>query len=194
MLLNSFVIRLINLILTSNTGSRKLLAKRHGKTFKLIFPGFSVQSELDIDGYLINSQTANYDIMIKIPLDSAAFLIDQDKLAVYKKITFIGDADFGHELLDIFSRLHLDNIYTKVNSPLLLLALNKFTDLVNILTNNLKQFTSNNSNTIKEYFMYETGDIINHFEMNQFCNDVDELYARYEHLEQQIKLLQGENK
>jgi|GEM_PF-5351003 len=187
MLLNPIAIKLINLILKENTGSRKLLANHPGKSFKLIFPGFSVSAACDIDGYLITPDLTNYDVIINIPLDSATFLIDRDKLAVYKKMSFNGDAAFGRELLETLSKLHLDGMYTKVNSPLMIIALNKFTDLIKIITDYLKFLASNSSNTLKEYLMYETQDIITRFENDQFCNDVDEIKRRSEHLEQQIK-------
>ena len=187
MLFNPLAIKLINIILSDNPGSRELLAKQQGKAFKLIFPGFGISAVCDIDGYLITHDVVNYDVIIKIPLDSAAFLIDKDKLAVYKKISFNGDTNFGRGLLEIFSKLHLDGIYTKVNSPLMLMVLNKFTDLVKITTNYLKFLANNSGNTLKEYLRYETQDIVTRLENDQFCNNVDELQSLSEFLEQQIK-------
>ncbi|HLX53051.1 MAG TPA: hypothetical protein VKR58_03890 [Aquella sp.] len=187
MLFNPLAIKLLNLILKENTGSRKLLAKHPGKSFKLIFPGFSISALCDIDGYLIAHDSTNYDVIISIPLDSATFLIDKDKLAVYKKMSFNGDSAFGRELLEILSKLHLDGIYTRINSPLMLMVLNKFTDLIKIINNYLKFLASNSANTIKEYLTYETQDLITKFENDQFCNDVDEIKCQSEHLEQKIK-------
>ena len=187
MLFNPLTIKLINIILKSNTGSCELLSKYSGRTFKLIIPGFSISAACDIDGYLITPNTQNYDVIINIPLDSATFLIDKDKLAVYKKISFDGDNKFGRELLEILSKLHLDGIYTKVNNPIMLMALNKFTDLGKTITNYLKLLADNGANTLKEYLMYETQDIITRFENDQFCNDIDNLRSRSEYLEQQIK-------
>lgn len=191
MLFNPLAIKLLNIILSTNSGSRDLLAKYQGMTFKLMFPGFNISAQCDIDGYFIVYNLANYDVIINIPLDSATFLIDKDKLAVYKKISFNGNTGFGRELLEILSKLHLDGIYTKINSPLILLALNKFTDLIKVINNYLKFFASNGSNTLKEYLMYETEDIITRFENDQFCDNVDELKSKIEHLEQQIKQYQN---
>jgi ubiquinone biosynthesis protein UbiJ len=191
MLLNPLALKLVNLVLISNTGSRELLGTYYGKTFKLIFPGFSLSAKCDLDGYLINNYNEiNYDVVINIPIASATFLIDQDKLAVYKKITFTGDANFGHELLEILSKLHLDGIYTQVNSPLKLMLLNKFTGLIKAVGIYIMQLGIGSSNTLKEYLMYETQDIITHFEHEEFCNNVDNIRARSEQLEQQIKELQ----
>jgi ubiquinone biosynthesis protein UbiJ len=189
MLFNPVAIKLINLILKDNQGSRTHLAKYSAKSFKLIFPGFSISALCNADGYLVIHNTSDLDVVINIPLDSVTFLIDKDKLAVYKKISFIGDKKFGREVLEILSKLHLDGIYTKVNSPFMLIALNKFTDLIKFITNYIKHLSANSGNTLKEYLMYETQDIITRFDNDHFCHEVDEIKKRSEHLEQQIKKL-----
>ncbi|MCE3268040.1 MAG: hypothetical protein K0R49_292, partial [Burkholderiales bacterium] len=107
MLFNKVFIKLINTILESNPGSRKLLANYYGLSFKLIFPGFNISATCDIDGLLIANNGINYDVIINIPPDSAVFLIDKDKLTLYKKISFNGNTSFGRELLEILSKLHL---------------------------------------------------------------------------------------
>ncbi|MCC2625203.1 MAG: hypothetical protein K0R14_1076 [Burkholderiales bacterium] len=187
MLLNLVAIKLINFILKDNHGSRAHLAKYAGKSFKLILPGFSINALFDIDGYLIINHLTSYEVIINIPLDSVTFLIDKDKLAVYKKISFVGNKKFGHELLENFSKLHVDGIYTKIHSPIMLIALNKFTDLIKFISAYLKRLPADSGNTLKEYLMYETQDIITRYENDSFCNDVDEIKNRYEYLEQQIK-------
>jgi ubiquinone biosynthesis protein UbiJ len=194
MIINQSILKLINLILVTNDGSRKLLALKHGRTFKIILPGFSICAACDIDGYLITEHATNYDVVIHIPLDSATFLINRDKLAVYKKITFVGDAEFGRELLEILAKLHINGVYTKIDSPLMLMLVNKLSAFVKSINNYLQSTARNSSNTLKEYLMYETQDIITRLEHDQFCNDVDELKAQSEILEKRIKQLSNKAK
>jgi ubiquinone biosynthesis protein UbiJ len=196
MILNLLGIKLINLILETNRGSRQLLSKYSPKTFKLIMPGFSLHAQIDSDGFLINENTHQYSVIINIPLDSATFLINRDKLEVYKKLSFIGDTDFGRELLEIIAKLQINGIYTKTDSLLMMIALNKLTDLTKMITNYLKLVGTNGTTSIKEYLLYETQDLVTVFENNQFCDEVDEIHSRTELLEQQIQQYakQGHNK
>lgn len=174
------------MVLASNTGARGLLAKHKGRNFKLMLPGFSIAAVCDIDGYLLEHNLNDYDVLIGIPLHSASFLIDQDKLSVYKKLSFSGDTTFAYELLEIFSKLHLDGIYTKLDSPVMLFALHKLTNLSRAITNYLQPLVANTNNTVKEYLLYETQDLVTRFENDQFCSDVDTLRSRSDRLEQQL--------
>lgn len=189
MILNSLVIKVINLILEANTGSRSLLMKHKDVAFKILVPGFSISAQIDIDGYLANTNNLDFNVVINIPLDSATFLIDQDKLSVYKKISFEGDTNLGREILEIFAELHIDNIYNKINNPGMLFILNRLLGVFRDLSQYIRLVGNNTIDTVKEYLTYETEDLITKFEHDKFCNEVDKISQRTSYLEEQIRLL-----
>ena len=47
----------------------------------------------------------------------------------------------------------------------------------------------NTSQSISEYLQYETQDIVSKYEIEQFCNDIDELKEKTELLSKRFNLL-----
>lgn len=187
MIFNSLAIRLINTILGSNSGSLRLLTKHSGKTFKVSFPGFPLAAAIDIDGYLMESTQNNYSVEINIPANSAVFLLDKDKLALYKKLKFKGNAEFGREVLEVLSKLHLDNIYTRATSPITMLLLNKLSELIKGVINYIQLMSSNFGTSAKEYLLYESRELVSTFEHDKFCDEVDQLLSSTEQFEQRLQ-------
>ena len=185
-MINTLTLKLINKILESNQGSRKLLIRDSGKSFKINLAGFCICSKIDIDGYLISPDDEKFTVIINIPLDASTYLVNQDKLAVYKKINFAGDTKFGRKLLEIIANLHLSGIYSTVNSPLALAALNQISNLIKIIQESLGLMLNNATSSIKEYLLYETEDLITQYENTKFCDAVDSLRADVDRLEQKI--------
>jgi ubiquinone biosynthesis protein UbiJ len=185
-MINNLAIKLINKILDSNQGSRKLLIHNSGKSFKINLVGFSVAGKIDIDGYIISPDDKEFTVIINIPLDASTYLVDKDKIAIYKKIGFAGDTKFGRKLLEIIANLHLSGIYSQVNSPLALAALNQINNLIKIIQEFLGLMLNNATSSVKEYLLYETGDLITQHENTQFCDAVDDLRSDVDRLEQKI--------
>jgi len=185
-MINTIAIKLINKTLETNQGSRKLLTNDSGKSFKINLVGFGVAGKLDIDGFIIAPDDKEFNVIINIPIDASTYLINNDKLAVYKKINFTGDTKFGRKLLEIIANLHLSGIYSKVDSPLALAALNQISNLIKMVRESGKLMLNNATTSIKEYLLYETADLITKHENTKFCDAVDHLRADVDRLEQKI--------
>ena len=61
--------------------------------------------------------------------------------------------------------------------------------MLSLISYQLTLTLNNASNSIKEYLLYETEELITKFEINHFCEQVDALRAKSEILEQKIQLL-----
>lgn len=179
---------IFNKILSSNEGSLNILRKYHGKSFKLNLIGFHFSGLIEADGLITKPVDETYTVEITIPLSTASYLIHQDRLATYKEITFHGDQAFGRELLEILSNLHFSGVYSNA-SPVTLLFVNQFSKAIQAIKNNLSLIQSNVGTSVSEYLLYETEDLVTHYELEEFCNAVDELNSRTDRLTARINLL-----
>ena len=175
---------LLNKALISNESSQYLLAQHHNKTFRIIFPIFSISAIIEKNGGLSICEQNNVDTTIKIPISSINYFINQDKLAIIKQIDISGDKNFGLFLLELLSKLNWDIIsHDKIPGSKILanffISLNKQFHL--IATNAVESFT--------EYLLYETQDLVTQYEMSDFCKEVDELNDRVDILKARINLL-----
>ena len=185
---NSTTIAIINRILHSNEGSVRLLQQHYGKSFVITMPFLSLHAQIDSDGLLIpptGHETST--VVISIPLATATYLIDRDKLATFKHITCTGDADFGRKLLEIFSNLNIAAFYGN-ESPTTLYAIAKLRTIITIFKQTISLLAHNASQSVVEYLLYETEDLITQYEMDEFCSGVDDLTERVNRLNAQINL------
>ncbi len=175
---------LLNKALTSNEGSQHLLAQHYNKSFRILFPVFSISAIIEKNGSLSIHEQYEVDSIIKIPLSSLNYLINQDKLAIIKQIEISGDKNFGLFLLELLSKLNWNIIdHDKILGSKILvkffIKLNKQLQLV----------VTNATHSITEYLLYETEDLVTQYEMNDFCKEVDELNNRADILKARINLL-----
>lgn len=182
-------ISVINKILQTNDGARKLLSQYSGKSFILQLPLFSINAVIDNDGYMQYLDSTKADTHMTIPLHNLKYFIDKDKFNALKAIEIEGDYPFAHALLKILSQLHFNLIYqTKSDGGII---------VTNLVINGLKQLSTylkrlgqNSSQSLSEYIQYESMDIVNRYELEEFYHKVDQLNAsidrlnhRYNHLE-----------
>lgn len=195
MLINNLVIKILNKILETNYGSRNLLAQHADKTFALLIAKISISAMINCNGFLIAiDEQPNYDISIDIPLSGASYLINQDQINLYKQIKFNGDINLGRQLLEIFSNIHFNGIYETSDSPLKTFIINQLYHTFSSLKKQAIFTTTNSINSICEYLLYETQDLITHFEHDKFCDDVDSLKQKTDKLEYNISRLSSSNR
>jgi ubiquinone biosynthesis protein UbiJ len=178
----------LNKILSHNQGSLSHLKKYQGKSFTLNVAGINLAATIDSDGLLIPSGSKDYSVTILVPLATATYLLDQDKLEAFKKIIFTGDKHFGRDLLEILSNLHLAGIY-EMQLPFGNFLLKQLSAILIRLKITLKLLAKNATTSVAEYLLYESEDIAERYEIEQFCNDVDELKSQLDRLTQRINLL-----
>jgi ubiquinone biosynthesis protein UbiJ len=184
---------ILNTILKHNPSSVELLKLHHDKSFLITTTGLSIAATIDDNGLfeqlpIYNKNEHNYTVEINIPINIITYAINQNKLDTFKKISFIGDKYFGRTLLEILSNLHINDIY-KTKNPVILLIINRIHYLLNMLQSQFILMTNNISHSFAEYIQYETRDIANPYEIENFCTQVDELKARTELLMKRIALL-----
>ncbi len=187
MIFNKVFIKLLNNILSYNQGSLNILKKNSNKTFKLIFPAlnFNLCARIDIDGYLID--TEEYETKIIFPSSLLSYLVDKDKIAAYKLISITGDRSFARNIIEVFSNLSFINLdHSESLSKIFLIhVLNKFLQTLHSI---YKLVEDNAQTSILEYYLYETGDIVNKNEIEVFCNEVDNLNDDINRLEVKLNL------
>ncbi len=185
----SLLLSLLNKILYYNESSLNLLTKHASKSFDLNAIGVSIKALINHNGMFIPlEKMVEPTVRIIIPLSTATYLVDNDKLTAFRKILFDGDITFGRELLEIFSNLHLDGVYAKT-SPFNGMILSKLEQILIQIKQQLGLMTANSTNSVKEYLLYETEDLVTQHEMKDFCDSIDELSDRTNILQQQINLL-----
>jgi len=187
-LLTTLLIATLNKILENNQGSRNLLQQHAGKSFMLNIIGFNLRAKIECDGLFSAPLNDNYTVTINIPLNAATYLVNQDKLAVFKSISFKGDKHFGRKILEILSNLHSTGIYV-TKSPAMTFVINQLNTIFSWLREHIKLVVTNASTSITEYLLYETEDIAERYEIAKFCNEVDELRNRVDVLTQRLNLL-----
>jgi len=187
MLINTLSLKLLNKLLESNESGRSLLSKYAHRSFCLIVPGFNIKALIDESGFLSHTiDDSQYDVSIHIPISSATYLVNNDKLELYKKIEFHGDSNLGRELLEIIANLHFSGLYNLSSSPFKLIIVNKLHHIFETIKQQIKLMRTNTSTSVREYLLYESEDLVTHFEHDSFCNEVDSLRERTVKLEHQI--------
>lgn len=182
------VLIFINKTLETNEGSRLLLLQYKNKSFKINFNLLSIAGMIGNHGYIEPVQNDTIDVEITIPFSTATYLINQDKLEIFKKIIFTGDINFGRNILEIFSNLKFSGAYADA-SPLYLFLFNNLIKIFGIISTQVKLISNNASHSISEYLQYESEDLVTKYEMENFCNSVDDLNNRTNRLVAQIHLL-----
>ena len=182
------ILLLLNKVLSSNEGSKSLLAKNHGKKFRIIVPIFSLNAIIGYNGLLDNYDGNEFDTIIKVPFSVFNYLINKDKLALIKQIDISGDKNFGLFILEVLSKLNW-NIIDYDNIPGGILVAKTISSFFLQLKNQFQLISGNAVNSVHEYLLYETEDLVTHFEMNDFCHGVDELNNRTDILKAKINLL-----
>ena len=185
--MNNAVLLFLNKTLEFNEGSRNRLKAYTGKSFQIRLPLLSLDAGISASGLLESAGTIT--ATIDIPFTAANYLIDKDKLAVFKQIIFSGDVVLGREILEILSGLKFTAGFYSNTDPLSMLVISKFVSVFTILKNQIKLLSYNATNSISEYLLYESEDLVTQYEMEDFCNNVDDLSTRTDRLNAKINLL-----
>lgn len=179
----------LNKILQYNESSLQKLKHISGKSFLLNILGFSLSGIIDDEGFILAAQDEKiFDVEIFVPLESAKYLIEQDKLGFFQKIKINGNKNLARDLLEIFSNLHFTGIYT-AKSPIINLLINKLINSTKSIITLFKLTATNTTNSITEYLLYQTEDLLTHNEVNKFYNEVDELKGQVDILQKRIDSL-----
>lgn len=211
-MLNALILSALNKILQHNEGSINLLKQYTNHSFKLSIAGLvGFYAAIDIDGLFVDpseqkynkASTQNhepyepyhqkYTVEITIPLACANYVVNQDKLAAFQQINFTGNTQFGRELLEILSKLHFSGVYDTL-PPLLQPVMIKLEQVILVIAKSIILLQHNASHSISEYLLYETQDLVTRFEIEEFCNQIDELNNRVELLRAKIDHLQTVSK
>ena len=180
---------LLNKILEHNEGSINLLKHYHGKSFKLNLVGISIAALITDSGLLqVADESTEFNVDVFIPPTTASYLVNQDKLDAFKKISFHGDIEFGRAILEIMANLHLSGLYTNT-SPAAGLMLSQLGKVINMLKEQMLLVGQNSSNSVSEYLLYESEDIVTRYEIQDFCDNVDDLNNRLNLINQRINNL-----
>lgn len=187
---NSFLL-LINKVLANNQGSLLLLKKYRGQTFSINIIGLiNFRAIICNDGLLDEiDQNMPTSINMSIPLSIASEVIRNNKMAMLQKISFRGNKHDGIEILKIISNLQISEAILQTDSVWLALLIKTLNKFIGTLKNTLLLFGKNASQSISEYLQYESKDIVNQYEIEQFCDAVDTLRERTDTLIKRINVL-----
>ncbi len=189
MLFNNIILSAFNKLLKNNEGSLLLLQKYAENNFSINVIGLcKVIAKIGADGFFYWDDSNTHTATIIIPFSITTHLIQQNQLEIIKKIQIEGNKQFGLELLQIFSKLNYKHIPLTqgIHGAIIQNSLNNF---LKTMQNTLKLIINNANTSISEYLQYETQSVIGYYEIQQFCNDVDELRERTNLLEKHLNQL-----
>lgn len=193
MLITNILLPILNKLLRHNEGSRNRLKSYQGKSFNLNIIGFYITGVINNEGFIARcNQDANvdgdYDIAIIVPASIASYFIHNDKLEVFRQITFHGDTKFGRDLLEILSNLHFEGVYATL-SPLNGLILQQLAKVFAGIKDYFILVNKNMATSVSEYLLYESRDIVTSLAIEEFCVEVDELKSRTDLLAKKVNQL-----
>jgi ubiquinone biosynthesis protein UbiJ len=179
---------ILNKALLANESSRHLLAKHHNKNFQIIFPAFSISAIISDSGLLDAYEQNEYTSVIVIPLSAVNYFINHDKLELIKQISISGDKNFGLYILEVLSNInwHIIDNDKILSSGFIINTISKF---FIELKKQIELVGSNAITSVNEYLLYESEDLVTRYEMDDFCQAVDELNSRTDLLNARINSL-----
>lgn len=190
-MINDILIKIFNTLLDLNSGSKSEIAKYCGKSFILNIIGVQLKARIKENGQLdqcIDISDAELDTIIIIPMSVTTFLINKDKIELFRQIDITGDKSFGTNFLEILSKLNFAGVYAKV-SPMSSVLLKQLENILIGIKDYFMHINSNMGISISEYMLYETGDVVNKHKIEQFCASVDELREKTNLLEKRVQAL-----
>jgi ubiquinone biosynthesis protein UbiJ len=180
----------LNHVLELNNGSLAQLQHNSSKSFKIIAPLWIVSGQIDRDGFICNeNDDSSYNVVIHIPATISTYIVNQDKIAAFKQIKFEGDRAFGRELLEILANLNYGVLNVSQN-PMALFFQQQLLKVFTGLKDALQLIASNMTNSLTEYLLYESEDLITQYELKQFCDEVDSLDQRTNLLAAKLEYMQ----
>ena len=186
MLFTNIGLAALNALLKHNEGSVQLLKQYAGKSFSLNVVGITMLGLIDIDGLLIAPEDQNaLAVNIIVPAAVLSHVVTQDKLALVREIYFVGDREFGLKLLEIFANLQFSGIYAEL-PPWSGAVAYQLEQICAGIKNYLVALFKNAALSMSEYLVYESRDIVSGTQIEQFCDEVDELRNRMNLLECRI--------
>ncbi|MFN8770746.1 MAG: hypothetical protein ACK5Z5_05795 [Neisseriaceae bacterium] len=194
--LNNKILPLINKILANNQGSLKLLQRYSNNSFTISLLGLINFSATIAENGFLNTldEIDNITTHIKINPEIARSLVNNNKIEMLKYITISEDKQFGVELLKILSNLQIIEALTYTESLPLSIIIDILRKSLAIIKNNISLITQNIAQSVTEYLQYETTDIVNKYEIEQYCNQVDDLREKADIITKRINLLSNRQK
>lgn len=190
---NKVKIDCLNFILSKNNHVKEELAKLVNCTFNINMVGFCLSAMISNSGELsYYSELNSHDVEILIPLKASSYFIHRDSLTTFKQLTIIGNQKLGREILEILAKINLNNLYPQ--SPLLGVIFLQVESFIDSVRNQIILMSRNSSQSISEYLLYETNDLVSSYEINEFCNQVDAINERSALLELKINRLMNQLK
>lgn len=191
-MLPNLLLSVLNKILLMNQASKQRLQSHVGNSFAIKFNGLSIiKAKIDIDGLLISVKNDNvFDVVIDIPIKSATYLINHDKLEIFRMIKFSGDKELVRSILEIITTLHFSGVY-EGRSLETGFIMAQIESMIKIVNEQLQLMLKNSINSVSEYLMYETEDIVTSYELEEFCDEIDDLRNQLDRLESRVNQLIG---
>ena len=184
---NTFAIKAINLLLKANPQTQTKLKSLATKLVELKLPFMTLNFIIAPDGSLEAEDSAAPDCSIEIPFGSSSHLIHQDQLKTFQSIAIEGDKVLAKELMTILATLDASNVLYLHESPILGMFAVKLEKLLQGLVDYAKLVTQNAGLSTSQYVQHEAQIIADKYQIDDFCNQVDELKERTDLLTKRIE-------
>lgn len=174
--INQTFIKIMNILLSDNASTMKLLKQFSHKNFHLCFGIIGISFTIDEQG-LFCMTTGEADMKIFTPYDSLSYFVDADRIKFLQKIRIVGSIDLAIKFLEVMSNI---NISHKFNLDRIYLLPWKMIKILITLHYNFYKNTF-------AYLQYEKEYIVSASEVKGFCEEVDEIKSKCDFLEYSIK-------
>lgn len=191
-MLNNLAIKALNLLLQANPNSQNILKKYATKIVALNLPLLSITLIIAADGSL-EAETTEPDCSITIPLASASHFIHQDEVKTFKNLQIEGNRDLAKNILEAFATIEVSKVLYLQQNPVLSMFAVRLEQIIQQLVSYAKLVSHNASLSTSQYLQYETEVIADKYEVEEFCNQVDDVRSRYTLLAKRVERITAQS-
>ncbi len=184
---NNTIIQIINRILRANSGALQRLQKYATCTFCISSPLVTIRGLICDNGEFAPFAGDETDVSINIPASILPSVIAQDKILLYRQIKINGNSELAKILLETLSDLHFDGIY-QPKSQFGRIIMHQFGTISKQIRDYLLLVNKNATISIRDYLVYETKALANHYELDKFTLQVEQLHMDLERINKKLQL------
>ncbi len=174
-MLSSLVIKAFNLILNANPQTQTKLKKLATKLIELKLPLFTINVIIAPDGTFESEDCVPADCSITIPISSSSYFLHHNQVQAFQNLLIQGDKNLAQDFIMILATLDISNILYQHNSPTLGILSIKIEKTLKQIINYAQLINKNASLSTSQYIQYEAQVIVDKYQIDNFCNQVDEL-------------------
>lgn len=177
-MLSSLVIKALNLMLRANPQTQNKFKKLATKLIELKLPLLRLNFIIAPDGSFEPENSVAADCEITIPISSSSYFLHHNQLQAFQNLQISGDKNLAKVFLETLATIDISNILYQHNSPALGILSVKIEKIMRQIIDYAQLINQNASLSTSQYIQYDAQIIVDKYQIDNFCNQVDELKER----------------